>query len=300
MSLQGKKVVFSGFRDEDLKDKIKKNGGTVVSDVSSLTDILVIDGPKGSISDKHEKAKQLGKRIMTKSTFIKTYIQEQKPSIWDAIFGKLEIRETKDNQNPTTLSPKTVTPKYESPDTITVSASYLIHDNGGRPWKVELTSSTFAVYRQSAIEEKGKGWAIYTGPYDKPIIKPTKYIKVFIGRDSKHGKAAFGNSILVKVDHKSYVFIGQEIAKYTFLDDIIGFKSPIYGSDVPYPYAVGTANTYLFLEDTYYPNEQITINDPYEQFYGYNTGLGRIQQRRKERLHKQKYKLSKTIIQKLL
>jgi hypothetical protein len=131
-------------------------------------------------------------------------------------------------------------------------------------------NKTFAVYKQSQIAEQGKGWVVFTGPYDKEVIKPSKYLRVFVGRCPEYGKTFDGNTILVQVSDKNYIYIGETIYQVPIDEEIIGYKSPIIGSDVAYAYAYGTKNTYLFLEDTYIPNELLTRKDPYEQYYGHH------------------------------
>ena len=60
--------VFTGFRDESLQKIIEKGKGKVTTSVSSKTHMVIMaDG--GEISSKIQKAKDLGKTIMTKSEF---------------------------------------------------------------------------------------------------------------------------------------------------------------------------------------------------------------------------------------
>jgi hypothetical protein len=280
-SLEGKRIVFTGFRDKDLKKEIEDHGGKVVSDVSGITNVLIIADSTKSKSEKIKKAEKNNIEVLTKSAFIAKYMDKKvKPSFWQALFSSKKPDAT----------PKPITPDADPADVIKIPTSYLIHDNGGRPFQVNLTSNTFAVYRQSQIEEQG--------PYNKAIIKPTKYVKVFIGRDPKYGKKFDGNSILVQVAAKTYIYIGSEIIKVIINDEITGYKSPIYGSDVAYPYATGKKNVYLFLEDTYIPTSLITNKDPYNQLYGHdNKKLSTKQKKNLETTHKQKYKLSTKVIQ---
>lgn len=67
-SVTGKKIVFSGFRDEELKFQIDESGGQVVTSVSSKTDILVVKD-KSKSTGKIEKAKELGIKVMSKKEF---------------------------------------------------------------------------------------------------------------------------------------------------------------------------------------------------------------------------------------
>jgi NAD-dependent DNA ligase len=78
MSLKGKKIVFTGFRDDDLKKQIEAKQGVMTTAVSNLTDIVVYDGEKGEKSDKKQKAEGLGKVVINKADFIKNiYFAEE-------------------------------------------------------------------------------------------------------------------------------------------------------------------------------------------------------------------------------
>lgn len=69
--LKGEKIVFTGFRDKKLEEKIKENGGTVSGTVSSKTTLLLSSGDTSS--SKYKKAKQLGIKIMSPREFTKKY-----------------------------------------------------------------------------------------------------------------------------------------------------------------------------------------------------------------------------------
>ncbi len=70
--LEGKKIVFTGFRDADLEQKIEDNGGKISSSVSGNTDIVVYaDTDVAKDSSKYKKAKELGITMMTKEVFMK-------------------------------------------------------------------------------------------------------------------------------------------------------------------------------------------------------------------------------------
>jgi NAD-dependent DNA ligase len=66
------KIVFTGFRDKELQEKIEDLGGSVSTSVSSKTNIVVhADNEKNS--SKLEKATQLEIKIMSKSEFKKKF-----------------------------------------------------------------------------------------------------------------------------------------------------------------------------------------------------------------------------------
>ncbi len=71
--LYEKKILMSGFRDEDLKEKIRKFGAQIASSVSTHLDILIIKD-KNTSGSKKDKAEKIGTiQIMTKDEFIKKY-----------------------------------------------------------------------------------------------------------------------------------------------------------------------------------------------------------------------------------
>ena len=63
-------VCFSGVRDKDLEEEIKREGGTVVSGVSAKTTHLIVKDID-TFSNKVGKAKLLGVKIVTLKDFIK-------------------------------------------------------------------------------------------------------------------------------------------------------------------------------------------------------------------------------------
>jgi len=73
---KGQKIVFTGFRDDDLEQYIKDNGGSVTSTVTGNT-TLVIYVPTNKESSKISKAKELKIQIKTKDEFIKEKNQKK-------------------------------------------------------------------------------------------------------------------------------------------------------------------------------------------------------------------------------
>ena len=67
----GKTIVFSGFRDSELKERIESQGGKVSESVSKNTSLLIIkDGNPDNMKGKAKKATDLGVRIVTKAQFL--------------------------------------------------------------------------------------------------------------------------------------------------------------------------------------------------------------------------------------
>lgn len=145
--------------------------------------------------------------------------------------------------------------------------SYITHDNGDRPFKVIINpvQKTFTIHKYVGVNRAG--FLLYD---PKPLHKD-KYQVLFVGQDPNYNY--IGNSILFKIKPHQYIWIGYEVTSFTIKDEIVDFMSPVGNSDVPYPYAIGTQNTYLLIENTYIPNYLRTKQlDPYEQYYGLYTG----------------------------
>jgi len=68
----GKTIVFTGFRDKELEDKLEASGAKITTSISKNTNILVANDP-GESSSKINKAKELTNiQIMSKDEFIKS------------------------------------------------------------------------------------------------------------------------------------------------------------------------------------------------------------------------------------
>lgn len=73
-TLEGEKIVMTGFRDVDLQEKIESRGGKVSSGVSKKT-TMVIAADVDSTSGKVKKAKDLGIPVISQRDFNFRYIQ---------------------------------------------------------------------------------------------------------------------------------------------------------------------------------------------------------------------------------
>lgn len=72
--LKGKKIVFSGFRDKELQEKIEQNHGRVTSSISKTTSYLVVKEISSVLTGKSKKAQELGVPIISKKDFINTVL----------------------------------------------------------------------------------------------------------------------------------------------------------------------------------------------------------------------------------
>jgi DNA ligase (NAD+) len=69
--LFGKKIVFTGFRDKSLSQKIEELGGKEMSTISKNIDLLIIKNENDKETSKIKKAIELGIIILTKDEFVK-------------------------------------------------------------------------------------------------------------------------------------------------------------------------------------------------------------------------------------
>ena len=66
--MQGKNIVLTGKRDQDIMKFIEVEGGEIKSAVNKNTDILIVDN-LASTTSKMDKAKKLNVKIVTASNF---------------------------------------------------------------------------------------------------------------------------------------------------------------------------------------------------------------------------------------
>ncbi len=160
---------------------------------------------------------------------------------------------------------------------------YETHDNGGRPFRVEIQGNKVTVFKNMNEYE------LVNGEY-REIKNPPKQIlefttdEIFVGKKSPKGgydglkpKEVEGNSLLLKVGDK-YIFVGHEIYEWKPIkDDTIDiYYSNIGNSDVPYPYAVGKTHIYIMLDKIAIEKSFFDMKDDiYHQYYTAETYMPR-------------------------
>jgi len=154
--------------------------------------------------------------------------------------------------------------------------SYWTHDNGGRPFRVEIQGTKVSVFKNMDTYELVSGKFVNVSNPEKHLMDITAD-EVFVGKKSPKGgydglkpKDAEGNSILLRVGSK-FVFIGHMIYEFKPIkgDTIELFYSNIGNSDVPYPYAIGKTHIYILLDDHVAVSmDFFDLTKPiYEQYY---------------------------------
>ena len=152
---------------------------------------------------------------------------------------------------------------------------YEIHDNGFRPFFVDVMGKIVAVSKNMDTFQKVDGKFVNIKNPPKNLYTVTAD-KVFIGKKSPNGgydglkpSEAEGNSILLQIGQK-YMYIGHEICEFSPVkgDTIVKYYSNIGNSDVPYPYAVGKTHVYIMLDGVAIEKSYFDMKDDiYEQFY---------------------------------
>jgi len=152
---------------------------------------------------------------------------------------------------------------------------YKVHDNGGRPFFVEIQGKTVAVSKNMDTFEVINGKFVDISAPPKHLFTKTADA-IFIGKKSPKGgydglkpSEAEGNSILLKLGGK-YMFIGHEIYEFGPVagDEILNYYSDVGNNDVPYPYAVGKTHIYIMLDKVAVEKSYFDMKkDIYEQYY---------------------------------
>jgi len=149
--------------------------------------------------------------------------------------------------------------------------TYLIVDNGARPFVVDVYGSRAEIYHQKYNDDREE-WE-----RDKKVYE-TPFVKIFIGdndlKDKFYAtKGQFpGSSILLELGQGKYIYVGDAIYSFETRnhEKITKYYSPVGNSQVPYPYAVGENNTYFMLDKKSLPNSFLDLKkDAYGQFYGH-------------------------------
>jgi hypothetical protein len=139
---------------------------------------------------------------------------------------------------------------------------YKILNNGGYSFKVKTEDDKVLIYNYSTNE------LVYTAHHVKkvfmgnsPLCKMTEYSGGF-------GEEYDGNSVILHMDHDTYIYVGSSIFSFVSYNKIKKYVSPVGNSAVPYPYAIDKYNYYyLMLEDIVMKIPTQYKDDPYDYYY---------------------------------
>ena len=161
------------------------------------------------------------------------------------------------------------------------------YDCGGMPFKVVISPrhKTVKVFKRVFDDDDDTEIKML-----RVVMKPTKYKRIFVGRGSENDKY-YGNSVLFQLasDPRTYVFAGGDIYSFRPSENILSYRSDMGNSGVPYPFAVGSENTYLMIEKVFIPNRMLYTDEngkmgPYEQYYGHDAKSKSEKARRRHRM----------------
>jgi hypothetical protein len=148
---------------------------------------------------------------------------------------------------------------------------YLIHDNGGRPYLVKLDKSVADIYtydKNAEVYDKHGNEKPITKKDYTILVKSYKYKTAHVGSSplnemtkfsGGHGRKFHGNTVLLQLTDKRYVFIGHQIFEFTMDEKVVTYLSPVGNNDVPYPYIVGENNVYFLLDKKFVSKSEFPI-----------------------------------------
>ena len=271
---------------EDLKAKLRSHSLPTTGKKADLQARL--DMWKMPKEDLQKKAKKAGLSTTGTKALLVRRIESGKDKPARCCFGK--------------LSP---TPKRKSPGRrnsprkpVMEAESYFIHDNGGRPFFVSISKNgTASIFKfdiekynrdDDAYSKLGRGAGYYNwfwfeeldddskGAYYNKLIAKYKPTKIFIGksvegpltRAYEYGRDFDGNTILLEIGPKRYVWIGSDgIYEFQAKAEIVEFQSPVGNNDVPYPFAIDKNHNYYLLLESVIVSNIPENTDPYTYYY---------------------------------
>jgi len=150
-----------------------------------------------------------------------------------------------------------------------------VHDNGGRPFRVVIDSNSLvSIYKNTNWENKFND-----------LVKTVKATQIFIGKSTgkpfsadhtpEQSRYFLGNSILLHLSGKKYMFIGAEIYEFDMNDEVEHYFSMIGRNDVPYPVLLGKKNVYFMLDKTFLSRDNFPVaktKTQWEEAYMYYYG----------------------------
>ncbi len=201
------------------------------------------------------------------SDFVNILMKKANPYIADnsgqTFYDALRIKERKEE-----VYREKLYTKYKA----TTINELFVHDNGGRPYRINLVNPP--INANEMITKLAKVYNNYLQEQQEPELITTIPCKnVFIGKDNKlkqkNGSYVIdsrpGNTMLFEVfanfelasditnvnddsEGYTYVYIKQAITKFTIDEPIINYYSDVGNNDVPYPIAE-TESSLIFMTD---------------------------------------------------
>jgi len=147
--------------------------------------------------------------------------------------------------------------------------TYVITDNGAKPWIVEDFPK-----QKKAIIYRNNGDNL-TQIVDPVKVTEVKYTALWPSSDSSaFGDWNKGNTVLIQKSKDTFVLVYRAVSEFKILDQPVKYMSPIGNNDVPYPYLIGTEYVYFLVDNgdfKYVPLSDLDLTkDVYGQLWGIN------------------------------
>ena len=156
-------------------------------------------------------------------------------------------------------------------------SGYIVHDNGGRPFKVVVSSPMPSDSGATLVQiHRFVSMAKY-----EFLVEYNNVMHVMVGKnpcpavdvcETELTLTFTGNTIVLQLEANRYVFIGQDVYEFSLADDDIieEYYSPVVNSDVPYPVIRGVKYGYFMLDKKMILIDELCVeewSDAYGDFY---------------------------------
>lgn len=128
-------------------------------------------------------------------------------------------------------------------------------------FRVEVTGNEVSIFKHC--------WECLEPGVNDFVIKLDYHLCVYLSYDTIHENDPFymGNSVIVRVDKRLHIFIGEEVYAFYLDEPIINFNSySIKGQS--FPYILTPSGYYLLFDKLFLPREKnIEDINPYELYH---------------------------------
>lgn len=156
--------------------------------------------------------------------------------------------------------------------------SYFTHDNGGRPFRVNISADgkSVEVYKRVECTDDCPEEDTY---HEKPALIWRRVQHVFVGESPKTERTEFsggfgpefrGNSILLHLKGLTYVCIGESVFQFNAKSPIVKYVSEVGNNDVPYPYALDSKGRFYLMVEKVILTKCDDPGNPYRWYYDHH------------------------------
>lgn len=166
--------------------------------------------------------------------------------------------------------------------------TYSTHDNGGRPFRVEIRGEKEVALFQRDKASLDTDEDLYES---EPLMVWPNVDKVWVGKSpltkmtafsGGHGPKFDGNSLLLELPSGDCVYVGESVDQFRPLAPIVKYVSEVGNNDVPYPFALDRdGRYYLMTEGVILTDVPKGTEDIYEWYYDRHYMTPELQRTRK-------------------